>query len=410
MNHRQGLSVLLASNLLGNLGRAGKRVILLAGLTASIVVPALFNGGPVMADPELVVGCPGGFSTIQAAVNAASPGGKIRVCAGTYNEQVTINKRLTITGDNGAVVKPSAMIANTTNLFSGAPVAAVMLVRDTDRVTIQELTVDGSNNGIGSCSPFLVGIFYRNASGDIDDCAVRNFRLGSGLEGCQSGLGIFVQSGGGGTSKVKVSDTSVHDYQKNGITGNEVGTDIEVDDNVVTGIGPTTGAAQNGVQVGFGATGAVRENSIINHIWSPCVSPSICSDIATNVLIFDANDVVVMQNTLGKSQTSVSIVDGNNCKVQGNTVFDTDVFDGVALQGDNNMVTNNHITNSDEAAVFVNGDHNKVNGNKINEAPVGILKAAGSVGNLISGNSFVNTTTQVVDPPPPLGIGPRPFR
>jgi nitrous oxidase accessory protein NosD len=235
-------------------------------------------------------------------------------------------------------------------------------------------------------------------------------KLGLGLEGCQSGLGIFAQSGGGVTSKVGVSDTSVHDYQKNGITGNEVGTDIFVDDNVVTGIGPTTGAAQNGVQVGFGATGAIRQNSIMNHIWSSCVSPSMCTDIATNILIFGANDVVVTQNTLGKSQTSVSIVGGNNCRVQGNTIFQTDVFDGVALQGDNNMVTTNHITNSDEAAVFVNGDNNRIQGNKINETPVGVLKAAGSTGNMISGNSFVNTPTPVVDPPPPLGIGPRPFR
>ena len=53
---------------------------------------------------------------------------------------------------------------------------------------------------------------------------------------------------------------------------------------------------------------------------------------------------------------------------------------------------------------------NKVNGNKINEAPIGVLKAAGSTGNQISGNSFFNTPMPVVDPPPPLGIGPRPFR
>jgi len=386
-----------------------RKTALTVGLTALFILPTLFRTEAVSADPELVVGCPGGFTSIQAAVNAANSGGKIRVCGGTYNEQVTITKRLTITGENGAIVRPVGMIANTTNLFSGIPVAPVILVRDTDRVNIQSLTVDGGANAVAGCSPMLVGIFFRNASGEVDDCAVKNLKLGAGLETCQSGLGIFVQSGAGGSSIVKVSDTSVHDYQKNGITGNEIGTDIEVSDNVVTGLGSTTGAAQNGIQVGFGAEGNVRGNWVINHVWSPCVSPANCSDFATNILVFSSDDVTVAQNTLGKSQVSVSIL-GNDAKIQSNTIFDTDVFDGVSVIGNNNMVSNNQITNSDEAAVFVQGNNNKINSNKINEAPIGVLKATGSTGTSIAGNHFVNTPIPIQDPPPPQGLGPRPVR
>ena len=42
-----------------------------------------------------------GYSTIQAAVNEASDGNTIEVAAGTYTEDVTIGKRLTITGAPG---------------------------------------------------------------------------------------------------------------------------------------------------------------------------------------------------------------------------------------------------------------------------------------------------------------------
>lgn len=394
-----------------------KRMIAFLGILGLALALALLESSVALAgddDPKLVVGvqCPGaGFTTIQSAVNVAPPGATIRVCPGTYNEQVTIISPVKVKGDNGAVVKPSPMTSNSTNLATGALVAAAVLVKDTSDVTLQGLTVDGANNGILGCGPVLVGIFYRNASGTIQDVAVRNMRLGVGLQGCQSGLGILAQSGGGGTSEVEVDNSSVHDFQKNGITGNEPGTDIRVMGNVVTGIGPTTGAAQNGIQISFGATGRIEGNTAINHIWSPCVSVSQCAFVATDLLIFNSDGVTITNNTVGKSQISVGIL-GNNNKIQGNTIFDTDVFDGIALFGNNNKVEANTITNSGEAAVFLAGNKNRITGNKINEAPIGVLKMAGSSGNVIEGNRFVNTPTAVQDPPLGRASGgdPVPFR
>src|SRR5207249_8845278 len=50
-----------------------------------------------------IVGNSTNFATIQAAVNAATPGSIINVDAGTYSEQVTINKQLTIRGAQAGV-------------------------------------------------------------------------------------------------------------------------------------------------------------------------------------------------------------------------------------------------------------------------------------------------------------------
>jgi Periplasmic copper-binding protein (NosD) len=345
--------------------------------------------------------CPGAtYTSIQAAVAAAPAGATINVCPGVYNEQVRINKPLTVRGvefanQNAAIVKPAPALPNSTGTTSGIPIAAIILAENAARINLENLTVDGATNGINGCAPVLVGVYYRNASGTVDSLAVRNVRLGTGLEGCQSGLGILVQSSTGNESKVDIFNNSVHDYQKNGITANEAGTDVWVKGNAVTGIGPTADIAQNGIQIGFGAKGRVEENSVINHIYSLCVSLSDCSFSASDIIIQDSNDVRVTKNNVGKSQTNIFVI-GNGADIKDNTVFDTDVFDGIALIGDNNKVQNNRIFNSDEAGVFVMGNNNKVKTNTINEAPIGILEFAPSSGNDFNPNRFFNTGVNIV--------------
>jgi len=55
---------------------------------------------------------PGLYPTIQAAINAASAGDVIRVCAGTYNEEVVINKAITLNGAKQGV-DPRPSVAST---------------------------------------------------------------------------------------------------------------------------------------------------------------------------------------------------------------------------------------------------------------------------------------------------------
>src|SRR5712672_3494790 len=151
------------------------------------------------------VECPNAaFSHIQDAVDATSPGDEIHICKGTYAEQVTIRKPLDIESDNGAILMPFAMQANTTSLFDAASIATALLVADTTGVSISGLIVDGANSGISACAPDLIGISFQNASGGLDHIAVRNFKLATSLNGCQSGTGIFVQSGNGGSSTVEI--------------------------------------------------------------------------------------------------------------------------------------------------------------------------------------------------------------
>jgi parallel beta-helix repeat protein len=360
------------------------------------------------------VQCPNAqYTSIQAAVTAAPAGATISVCPGTYPETVRINKPLTIRGirvgnENLVLINPAIAAANTTSLYSGDPTAAIILVEKTVNVTLDNLTVDGSANTIPGCAPSFVGVFYRNASGRISNAVVRNIRLNPlGLGGCQDVNAIFAESGTlAGVkrgARLEVFGTSVHDYQKTGIVGNEEGTVLIASGNTVSGIGATTEIAQNGIQIGFGARGEIKNNSVINHIYSPCTTTSSCSASSSNILVFThGSGIEVSDNNFGKSQVNVYFgTDGDgpltNGSIEDNTIFQSDVYDGIYLEGNYNSVRGNRIFNSSEASVYVVGSRNRITNNTFNEAPVGVF-VDGGTNNQISGNFYFNIEQRVVPP------------
>jgi parallel beta-helix repeat protein len=326
------------------------------------------------------------YTTINQAIADAAPGDKIIVCPGVYAEQIVVSMPLTITGVSGATIKPAGTVVNSSSLATGAPISAIVLVQGTTAVTIDGLAVDGSTGGpFTGCGTNYVGIYYRNASGAVKNVAVRNIALGPSLEGCQAGLGIFVQSGDSGTSTVSVTGSSVHGYQKNGITGNEVGTTLTATGNAVTGWGPTPFLAQNGIQIGWGAGGEIKDNRVVDNVWSPCAAaddPDCAAGASSGVIVFGGDNVTVSGNTIATSQIGVYL-EGNNGSVLSNQIQNTIAFDGVAVIGNLNQILGNSIFDSDEAGIYLFGDTNTVQKNTINEAPIGVFEDDGT-GNTIT--------------------------
>ena len=120
------------------------------------------------------------FTTIQAAVNAAAPGDTISVCPGVYSEQLVVPSsrgNLTIRGfgAGSTVLRPTAVLQNTTAIFSGAPVRPIVLVDGAPNVTFESLTIDGSAADSGSAVfprcpivGFYIGVYFRAGSGTIN--------------------------------------------------------------------------------------------------------------------------------------------------------------------------------------------------------------------------------------------------
>jgi parallel beta-helix repeat protein len=363
----------------------------------------------ILVDDDKVQ-CPtAAYTSIQAAVDAAKSGDVIRVCAGTYPEQVVIDKSLSVEADNGVIVIPSDVVANSAGSSSGEAIAAIILVKNAVNVELEGLIVDGSANGLAACSPNFIGILYQDASGSIEHNAVRHVRLASNLSGCQSGGAIVVESSASGQSSVTVTDNSVDGYQKNGITANEPGTKVDVTENAVSGLGPTTGAAQNGIQIGFGAQGRVTNNAVADNIYSPCESAANCPSNAAGILIYQSDGVRVERNTLGSNQVGIFVA-ANNGAITGNTVFHSVALDGIALVGNGNAVSSNDISSSDDAAVYIQGNNNTVFDNEFTGAAFGIFKISGSSGTNHYGNQYYATVVRVQDPAPTRSLTPSPTR
>ncbi|HEX6503529.1 MAG TPA: hypothetical protein VF011_09780 [Terriglobales bacterium] len=339
------------------------------------------------------------FTTIQAAINAVPSGSTIKVCPGNYPEQLLITKKLTLTGiasgtQDAVVISPPAggLSVNTSDLRG--PVAAQVLVQNATGVLITNLTVDGKGNNYDNDD--LRGVLYQDASGTVNHVAVRNEVPGDIPTGIQSGQGIMVETTTSSSAVLTVQNSSVHNYNKNGIVARYTGAVLNATGNYVQGYGPTSVIAQNGIELAFsGAAGIIKGNTVIDNFYIPTDTSS------SDILLYDAAEsgVVVSGNTAGNSNIAIALVAatpgtyGDNVSVTGNKVFGTSIFDGIDACSNGNTITGNFIFNSAQSGVHLDascgttGTSNAVSGNTIEEsACAGILDDTGS--NTIGTNTY----------------------
>jgi len=372
---------------------------------------ALLAPHAARASSTVIVGtCVNGIhtTTIQAAANLAPAGGTVEVCPGTYPEQVTISQKLTLVGltkgnSSQALIVPPAggLVVNAAYLGGSYPVAAQVLVTG-GTVTLNNLTIDGTGNGVSGCSPDVVGVLYQNASGTIKSSTVRNEFLVpfATLGGCQAGQAIWAE----GTGKVTIEDNTVQAFQKNGITAND-GVQAYIGGNTMYGLGATSGAAENGVQFSFGATGTVVKNRIGDEIWAPDQFGDT-GDAAAGILVYDSAGVTIQGNGLSATQYGIVVAsDGtmpaDGAQITSNSVGRTYLYDSVDVCGAGNAtITGNNLQGSDEAGIHLDSScgtpsaGNTVTGNTINGACAGILEGTGSSGNVSS--NTITTAASVV--------------
>lgn len=255
------------------------------------------------------------FTTIQGAVVVASstPGTQtIRVCAGTYNENVVIGpvNSLNLLGDGATKV-----------FVRGVPdtPGPIIDVTTAGQVVVRGMTIDG---GAMMAGPTVWGIRFMDTDGEISDVAVLHVRDATG--GSQ-GIAIRAERNSG-SSHVMIKHNLVRDYTRVGISANGQGVDVRITDNTVIGPDLPKVWAPNGIQVSRGATARIQNNKV-----SGSTSPVPDAGAGSGILLFCAGAARVTENRVFASDLGIAVSDNSFATVSRNRV-ENSLFDAYSLQ------------------------------------------------------------------------------
>ena len=273
---------------------------------------------------------------VQTAIDNAPTGATVFLGAGTFVEQVEINKNLTLQGQGALstiIQSPNVLVDSFTTSSINKP---VIYVHNADNVVIDGLTVDGNNKGNANYK--FIGIAYYNAGGTISNNTVENI-MDTPFSGAQHGVAIYAYNTDGTLRTLNVFNNTIVDFQKTGIALAGDDLTVNVDGNTVTGAGPTAVTAQNGIQVAYGATGSVANNNV-SDVW---YSPAIWT--ASGILLYDSGPVIVSGNDVTNSQSGIYSYN-SQMTASDNVVENSDYAFRVYGTGTNSQLSNNVIQNS----------------------------------------------------------------
>jgi len=330
-----------------------------------------------------------GYPTIQDAVTNASSGDRINVCPGTYTEQVTIpagkdNLRLRSTKRWEAVIKAPPVMASP---------KAIVRVSGAQNATILAFTVTGP--GGSGCDALEYGVRVDNGgSADILGNHITEIR-DNPFSGCQNGVAILVgRLAELTTGSARIMGNVIDRYQKNGPTVSNAGSNAEIVNNRILGVGPTAVIAQNGIQASGGATAEIRHNFVSGNVYTPQAVA------ATGILLFESGTVVVEHNTVSANDVGIYMFNAATGSAAPYNHVRGSSFDGVVLDGaTSNQVAHNktHQNTGPGIGVYDGSQQNTLDDNSIEDnQDSGILLDDGD-GNGVGNNRVRNNGTPGLD-------------
>jgi nitrous oxidase accessory protein NosD len=285
------------------------------------------------------------YPTITAAVKAAAPGDVVEICPALYPEQLTITMPLTlrgldVDGIKRVLIQPSSLVPvpGVDNAVGGLPSEAVITVMNTHGVTIENLAIDAGNNKVTDCSPVVSGIHYFNSSGSVKNNAISGAQV-TGCTGASAllfgnGFGVQVDADQTGDFDVSVEHNSIHNFTRDGIQVIGSGVTARIEDNAISGVGPSTGVFQFGVFILNGAVGVIKRNVITEGLCGT-VSISACFAARSEGVTLRAvgDGTVIDHNVITNAQSGIFINGANDARITDNLISNIDVLDGIDIQG-----------------------------------------------------------------------------
>lgn len=289
------------------------------------------------------------FTGGGGAANAAPiSGGSIEgVCAGTLSNAIyilskdcgpvtspiTVPSSITTVNGNGHTISATDTESSQFNggILTNAPSNHTM--------NIENLTVSGPVGGFSistHCGFVLFGIYFNDAGGSVNDVTVEHIWQqpnASNAPSCNTGNAIRAQDPSVHRT-LRITHTTVVDYQKNGIYGRGVNMTMDVSGSTIGPPNPQEGLiAANGI-VYYDSTGTAMHNTILGSGDQGCLPlPATCTPgtggltDATAVLLYGAKKVTITHNTItgAKTDVGVSVSAGDTGPSSGNIISFNDI-------------------------------------------------------------------------------------
>jgi hypothetical protein len=259
-----------------------------------------------------------------------------------------------------AVINPTAPVTGTVD-GTGCNIGVYYAAGKTG--TVKGATIENAN---------YYGVVNDGGSVSITNSTVTNIGENP-FNGTQHGVGIYWAYNSHATGTIK-NDT-VSQYQKGGIVVNGFGSSAAISNNTVTGLGPVDYIAQNGIQIGFGATGTIKGNTVSGNeytgtnyassggilvVGGPFYGDPVSSGISISNNTVTNNDVGVWlsnaDGTPSLAATNNSVSNNAISKTDGLTNISGDTSPpstptcgyqaGVADEGNGDSITNNTVSGS----------------------------------------------------------------
>jgi hypothetical protein len=257
-----------------------------------------------------------GFATISSALAAAPSGATVKVCAGTYGEQLVITQSVILSAHGAVTVTGPAAPPSTTSCDADGgsqPNQDVVDICGAGTVKITGFTFQGSWPS-NVCYDSIYGVaVLGGAALTMSNSTVENIGGDPQTDGCQGGVGIEVGEATSATTAdagtATLTNVNVSNYQKNGITVDGAGSNAIITGATVTGTGQTPATAQNGIQISDGATATIKNSQVTgdecNDTAGGCGPNGFSDTQAAGILLFDAGKTSVSGTTVSSCDLGV---------------------------------------------------------------------------------------------------------
>ena len=275
-----------------------------------------------------------GFNLAEALLKAKD-GDSILIKDGVYQGQFLVSTAVTIDaakGTGGSVtikspatvdLKKSEQDCLTANGLWRMPILELQTtVPNSGTVTVKNITVDGDFQAVSTTtSKHMLGIAVFNTNAVIDGVVIKQIaakpdNTTGKYEGYSVNFGILAEGAGNLSSPVNVTiqNSTIGTYQKTGIVAWGPKLNVNIKDNVITGVGINDSCGQNGIQIG---SAGLRKSTITTISGNTISNLSFDNStyFASGIILRQTGAVEVLNNTISGNGTAFEAGKGVTCGI-----------------------------------------------------------------------------------------------